>query len=128
MLSRTGIQRDLVHDEETYKMIDRGVRGGMTQVSVRKVEANNKYMTDSYHKEKEPSYILYLDAINLYGLAMVMKLPYTKIKFIQHTDINEEDILSYDNNEQGYFLDVDLEYLKELHDNGLHLRALLFAE
>ena len=109
-------------------MIQRGLSSGMTQVSVRKVEANNKYMTDSYDNEKESSYILYLDANNLYGWAMSMKLPYTNIKFIQHTDINEEDILSYDNNEQGYVLDVGLEYPKELHDNGLHLRPLLFAE
>ena len=78
-------------------MIQRGLSSGMTQVSVRKVEANNKYMTDSYDNEKESSYILYLDANNLYGWAMSMKLPYTNIKFIQHTDINEEDILSYDN-------------------------------
>ena len=85
-------------------------------------------MTDSYDKEKEASYILYLDANNLYGLAMSMKLPYTNTKLIQQTDINEEDILSYNNNEQGYFLDVGLEDPKKLHDNGLHLRPLLFAE
>ena len=99
----------------------------MTQVSVRKVEANSKYMTDSYDKETESSYILYLDANNLCGLAMSMKLPYTNITLIRHTDINEQDIPGYDNNEQGYFRDVDLEYPKELHDNGLHLRAMFFC-
>ena len=116
MLLRTGIQLDLIHDEDMYKMIERGLRGGMTQVSVRKVEANNKYMKDLYDKEKEQSYILYLDANNLYGLAMSMKLPYKDINFMKNTDINEQDILDDDNDEEGYILDVDLMYPKELHN------------
>ena len=73
-------------------------------------------MKDLYDKEKEQSYILYLDANNLYGLAMSMKLPYKDINFMKNTDINEQDILDYDNDEEGYILDVDLMYPKELHD------------
>ena len=116
MLLRTGIQLDLIHDEDIYKMIERGLRGGMTQVSVLKVEADNKYMKDLYDKKKEQSYILYLDANNLYGLAMSMKLPYKDINFMKNTDINEQDILDYDNDEEGYIVDVDLMYPQELHD------------
>ena len=57
-------------------MIEHGLRGGMTQCSFKEVEADNKYMKEDYDKSKRPSYISYLDANNLYGLAMCKKLPY----------------------------------------------------
>ena len=79
MLLKTGIELKLLHDEEVYKMIEQGLRGGMCQVSMRKATANNKYMGDTYDETKPTSYINYLDANNLYGLAMCKKLPYKKI-------------------------------------------------
>ena len=42
--------------------LQHGLRGGMTQCSFKKVEANNKYMNEDYDKSKPPSYISYLDA------------------------------------------------------------------
>ena len=117
MLLKTGICLDLIYDEEVYKMVESGLRGGMCQVSHRKAEANNKYMEDDYDKSKESSYKNYLDANNLYGLAMCKKLPYKDIKF--DNVLTEEDILNYDNGELGYILDVDLEYPKELHDKHI---------
>ena len=48
----------------------------MTQCSFKKVEVNNKYVNEGYDKSKPSSYISYLDANNLYGLAMYKKLPY----------------------------------------------------
>ena len=68
---------------------------------------------------------MYLDANNLYGLAMSAKLPYNKFKW--NTTINENDILNYDDNSKlGYILKVDLEYPKELHDK--HKDYPLLAE
>ena len=55
-------------------MIEHGLRGGMIQCSFKKVKANNKYMNEGYDKSKPSSYISYLDANNLYGLAMCKKL------------------------------------------------------
>ena len=52
-----------------YEMIENGLRGGMCQVSHKHVKANNKYMK-SYNKDIVSSYIRYLDANNLYGIAM----------------------------------------------------------
>ena len=47
-----------------YEMVEKGLRGGMTQSSFKKVEANNKYMNEDYDKSKPSSYISYLDANN----------------------------------------------------------------
>ena len=55
MLVKTGIELELLHDEEVYKMIEQGLRGGMCQVSVRKITANNKYMGDTYDETKPTS-------------------------------------------------------------------------
>ena len=74
-LSLTGVRLQQIHIKEMYEMIENGLRGGMTQCSYKKVEANNKYMNEDFDKSKPSSYISYLDANNLYGLAMCKKLP-----------------------------------------------------
>ena len=72
MLKLTGIEIDLVYNQEMYAMIEAGLRGGMTQTTCKKVEANPKYMGDDYDSSKESSYInLYLDANNIFGLSML---------------------------------------------------------
>ena len=114
MLKLTGIEIDLVYNQEMYEMIEAGLRGGMTQTTCKKVEANNKYMGSDYDKNKASSYINYLDANNLYGLSMIQKLPYRSLKW--DDKITEDDIINYDYGRTGYILEVDLEYPKELHD------------
>ena len=51
MLYKTGIELDLISDMDMYLMIEKGIRGGMTQVSLKHAMANNKYMTN-YDKKK----------------------------------------------------------------------------
>ena len=114
MLKLTGIEIDLVYDQDMYEVIEAGLRGGMTQTTCKKVEANNKYMGSDYDKNQASSYINYLDANNLYGLSMIQKLPYRSLKW--DDKITEDDIINYDNGRTGYILEVDLEYPKELHD------------
>ena len=98
-----------------YAMIEAGLRGGMTQTTCKKVEANNKYMGDGYDSRKESSYInFYLDANNLFGLSMIQKLQYRNLKW--DDKLTEEGIISYKNGRMGYILEVDVEYPKELHD------------
>ena len=68
----TGIEIDLVYNQEMYAMIEAGLRGGMTQTTCKKVEANSKDMRGDYDSSKESSYInFYLDANNLFGLSML---------------------------------------------------------
>ena len=115
MLLKTGICLQLVQDEEVYKMFEKGLRGGMCQTSLRKADANNKYMGEEYDKSKESSYINYLDANNLYGLAMCQKLPYKDIKFVDKP-LTEEEVINYTDGSLGCIVDVDLEYPDEVHE------------
>ena len=117
MLKLTGIEIDLVYNQEMYAMIEAGLHGGMTQTTCKKVEGNNKYMGDDYDSRKESSYInFYLDANNLFGLSLSMnqKLQYRNLEW--DDEITEEDIINYKNGSIGYIPEVDVEYPKELHD------------
>ena len=115
-LSLTGVRLQQIHIKEMYEMIEKGLRGGMTQCSFKKVEANNKYMNDNYDKSKPSSYISYLDANNLYGLAMCKKLPHDDFKWY-YGRMDEKRVMKYsDDDDIGYILEVDLDYPKQLHD------------
>ena len=100
-------------------VVEKGTRGGICQVTHRYAKANNKYMKN-YNKNIESSYIEYLDANNLYGWAMSQKLPVNDFKWVKQEDLsqfNEDFIKNYDENSNtGYFLEVDIDYPKELFD------------
>ena len=113
MLLKTNVELDQIHDLNMYEMIERGLRGGMCQVSHKNIKANNKYMTN-YDKDVMSRYLMYLDANNLYGKAMSEKLPVCNFEWCNTLD--EDDILNYDNGDYGYILDVDLEYPEALHE------------
>ena len=72
----------------------------------------------NYDKNKESSYIQYLDVNNLYGWAMSQKLPKNGFKRINDvTEIDEKFIKNYnEDSDKGYILEADVKYPKKLHD------------
>ena len=66
------------------------IRKGMCQATYRYAKANNKYMKN-HDKNKESSYLQYLDANNLYGWAMSQKLPVGDFKQVDDLSIFNED-------------------------------------
>ena len=98
-------------------MIEKGIRGGICQSICRYTKANNKYMTH-YDKNKESSYLQYWDANDLYGWAMLPKLPVNKFEQIKDTSQYNEGFIKFYNEEddEGYFLEVDVQYLEKLFD------------
>ena len=97
--------------------IEDGIRGGICHAIQRYAKANNKYMND-YNKNKESSYIQYLNANNLYGMAMSEKLPIKGFKWmVDISEIDENFVKSYNkNSSKGYVLKVDVDYPRELQN------------
>ena len=75
MLKMTGINLELITDIDQQLFIEKGMCGGISYIAHRHVEANNNYMK-FYNLDDHKTYIIYLDANNLYGWAMIQPLPY----------------------------------------------------
>ena len=73
-------------------MVEKGTRGGICHAIYRYAKANNKYMKN-YDKNIESSYLMYLDAKNLYGWAMSPKLPVDGFKWIKKLSEFNEDFI-----------------------------------
>ena len=96
-------------------MVEKGTRGGICQAIHRYAKANNKHM-ENYDKNITSSYLVYLDANNLYEWAISQKLPVNDFKWGEDlSKFNKDFIKNYDeHSDKGYFLKVDVEYPKNL--------------
>ena len=117
-LKMTNIDLELLSDPNMLLMFEKGIRGGISIISNRYGEANNKYMRKGFNKNKPSKYLMYLDANNLYGCAMSMKLPTHGFKWLSSGEMeklfNNRVIQVWE--KTPYILEVDLEYPENLHD------------
>ena len=81
-LKYTSIRLQTLQDKELILLLENNIRGGISSV-----------MGDRYVKSDENKKIIYIDANNLYGLAMSQSLPYDDIK----TTLEENDSKNLDN-------------------------------
>ena len=117
-LKMTDIDLELLSDPNMLLMFEKGIRGGISIISNRYGEANNKYMQKGFNKNKPSKYLMYLDANNLYGCAMSMKLPTHGFKWLSSGEMeklfNNRVIQVWE--KTPCILEVDLEYPENLHD------------
>ena len=75
---------------------------------------------NNYDKNIESSYLMYLDANNLYRWAMSQKLLVNGFKWIKELPkFNESFIKGYDENgDREYFFDADVEYPKNVFNHS----------
>ena len=91
-LKKTEVKLEVLTDHRMLLMIEEGIRRGMRQSTHRYAKANNKYMKN-YDKSIESSYLMYLDANNLYGWAMSKKLPVNGFKWENDLSRFNEDFI-----------------------------------
>jgi hypothetical protein len=107
-----------------YNFFESTIRGGVSQVGLRFAKANNPQLS-SYNATLPTSYIMYLDATNLYGKAMTMPLPLGEYQWLDNDwmvymhknlviDQNYESLVD---EHYGFALEVDLHYPNHLHDD-----------
>ena len=113
-LKYTDIKLQTLQSKDFILLIENNIRGGISSV-----------MGDRYVKSDEIKKILYMDATNLYGHSMSQMLPYDEIEMWHgHPDLYmnwlKEILNTPDDNEIGYFLEVDLKYPDNIKQKTKH--------
>ena len=115
MLKMTEVKLELLDDVDQLLMVEKGIRGGNSNVFKRFATANNKFMKN-FDEKQTSRFLVYLDANNLYGWAMSQPLPVEKFAWM-----SEEELKNWKNfvetEGRGCILEVDLIYPEELHDS-----------
>ncbi|XP_060875707.1 uncharacterized protein LOC132948988 [Metopolophium dirhodum] len=113
MLKYTAIKLELLSDYEMLLMFEDGIRGGLTQASMRYAKSNNE-KTPDYNPADPKSWLVYQDCNNLYGWAMSQFMPYGDFKWVKPSldglyDLTEDSPI-------GRVYEVDIVYPKNLHN------------
>ncbi|KAB0805429.1 hypothetical protein PPYR_02399 [Photinus pyralis] len=125
MLKYTQQELELLTDQDMFLFVERGIRGGLSQVCCkRRAHANNKYML-KYDSTKPDVYLMYNDINNQYGWSMSQYLPYGGFEWV---DSNIDIATIPDDADEGYILEVDLTYPKDLHQGHAALPEISNGE
>ena len=89
LLKKTGVELELLTDLDMHLFIERGMRGGIRMVRKRYAKANNP-LVEGYNPAEATNFITYLDANNLYGWAMSLRLPLEARDADRRTDYEDE--------------------------------------
>ena len=103
----------------------KGIRGGICSAIHKYVKANNKYMKN-YDSSKQSTYLMYVDANNLYRYAMTKTLPIGGFKWETDLSIFTEDFIKNHSEESdvGYLLVIDVIYPESLFEEHKYLPFL----
>jgi hypothetical protein len=85
-------------------------------IAQRHPKANNTYVPE-YDSSQPSNHVTYLDANNIYGWAMSQGLPVDEFRRLEKEECKHLNTNSVsDDSEEGFILEVDLDYPPELHD------------
>ena len=119
-LKFTNVKIQLITDLDMYKFFERGIRGGVANISQRFARANNVYNPE-YDPNLATSFILDLDMNSLYPFAMTEKLPVGDFRWLSKSEISALDFCNIPQDSAlGYVLECDLAYPADLHDLSSH--------
>ena len=106
-LKNTGIRIQLITDPDMMKMLERGIRGGLS------------YSCTKFLKTDKVGQCIYIDQKNLYGAAQMCPLPLGSFEWLDSDEIADlyTSWPSWEqDSERGMILEVDLEYPESLHE------------
>ena len=95
-MKHTDMKLQTLQDQDLVLTLEDKLRGGVSSIM------GYRYVQSGDNKK-----ILYVDAKNLYGLAISEYLPYDEIKFDRNVKL-EEILNTPDDSDIGYFIEVDL--------------------
>lgn len=102
-----------IPDIVRYQFIESIIRGGISIICRGHSEAKNKFLK-SYDPSKPSTNIMYLDAYNLFGHSVIQLLPTKIFDWVIPKNLNLSN--SFDDSSIAPFLELDLNYIDELHD------------
>ena len=116
----TGQELEIPTDPKMHLFFDRGLTGGPSLVAEPHAQANNEAFAH-FDKDVVRSYIMNFDCTNQYGGAMMEYLPTGGFKWVPLETTSPEYWTNFVNEQKdeqdiGYFFEVDLKYPEHLHD------------
>ena len=98
---------ELISESKMHRMIQPNIRRGICHASGRYARANNIYIGALYRPDEPESFIMYIDATNLYGWAMSTKLPFIHFEWLSVAELRvaEGALTGYDWLQTVRFLD-----------------------
>ncbi len=103
----TATKLEYINDRSLYHLIENNLRGGLS------------YTATKYGKANENTKIFYTDLNAMYSTAMCEPLPHSCFEILKKEDIENIDWFNIEalaNNSYGYFLEVDLEFPPNIHE------------
>ena len=92
MFKKIGVKLELLTDENMFLMYEEGIRGCICDKVYSYAEVNNKYMKN-YDKNKESSFLIYVDANNMYGWTVTKNLQVDSFKWGDDLSMFTEDFI-----------------------------------
>ena len=102
------VELDFLTDIDQHLFIEERIRGRVATISHRYARASATSM-ENYDTIKRNSYIMYLDANNLYGSGISQPLPMSDFKWLTDKEMEELDMkMIPDDNSRGYISECNL--------------------
>ena len=118
-LMSSGVTLDTLQDKQMLDDFVEAKRGGICGI-----------MGDRYIDNSDGKTIWYIDANNLYGYAMMQKLPYKDFEFITTTTLDPRsgflDVIlnTPDDSDHGYYIVCDIDYTNECKERTEQLALM----
>ncbi|CAG8449308.1 3563_t:CDS:2 [Cetraspora pellucida] len=126
MLKMSRVKIELFTDMSMHDFIEEAKRGGIAMAGHRYFKANNPKIGKTFNPSKPTTWILYVDANNLYGWAMSQYLPIKNYQWegrhehFKNNPIFQKEMLNKILNtkadaKRGYFLKINTHFLLKTH-------------